>query len=233
MTFWSPGNIHLQIRDDLSEYLDGRLQPDRTARLEAHVAQCADCRNELELLRGTVRILRALPEATIPRSFMLRPDQVAEPVQTPFWYGWLPTLRAATAATAALFVLVFGLDVLAVGSGGTALSTDRATLSSQSAEDRAAEGNFGAAPAAAPSLPQATPGREQEVEGLRARDATRADNATPAAGPAPLPTAGSQQAARENAGQTVLRTVEIVLLSIAGVLFAATVALSVRRRLPY
>jgi anti-sigma factor RsiW len=52
--------IHARHKRLLSEYLDGSLMGRPKARLERHLAECAECRGELAELRGTVLLVRQL-----------------------------------------------------------------------------------------------------------------------------------------------------------------------------
>jgi tetratricopeptide (TPR) repeat protein len=49
--------------DRLSEYLDGELSPPERAAVDAHLAQCAECRSTLEGLRGVVSEAAVLRDA--------------------------------------------------------------------------------------------------------------------------------------------------------------------------
>ncbi|HEY1389089.1 MAG TPA: zf-HC2 domain-containing protein [Ktedonobacterales bacterium] len=55
----------------LSAALDGMLAPEEQAALDAHLAECDTCARELEELRQVRRLLRAMPEPALPRSFLL------------------------------------------------------------------------------------------------------------------------------------------------------------------
>ncbi|MCL5961752.1 MAG: hypothetical protein M1358_20970, partial [Chloroflexi bacterium] len=68
--------------------------------------QCEACQHEVELLRGTVAILRTLPVVPVPRSFAIQPAPVKASGK------WLPYLRGATALAAILLVLLVAGDVL-------------------------------------------------------------------------------------------------------------------------
>ena len=100
----------------LSAYLDGLLQMDERAALEARLRQEPDLVAQLEGLRLTVSALRDLPRVETPRNFILSPSMVAQPRaathprQPRVWpvFGW------ATAAVALMFLLVFGSDVFIV-----------------------------------------------------------------------------------------------------------------------
>ena len=77
-------------REQLSAYLDGELVDAAREQLEAHLADCADCRRELAELRQVRALLRALPTPALPRSFTL---PVEESAATP---PVAPSTRSAT-----------------------------------------------------------------------------------------------------------------------------------------
>ncbi len=58
-------------QEQLSAALDGMLAPEERAALDAHLAECETCARELEELRQMRRLLRAMPEPALPRSFLL------------------------------------------------------------------------------------------------------------------------------------------------------------------
>jgi negative regulator of sigma E activity len=66
-------------RDQLSALLDNELDEQERAALTAHLPTCAECRAELESLRRTRALVRALPQPALPRSFALPLE--AAPVQ--------------------------------------------------------------------------------------------------------------------------------------------------------
>ena len=55
----------------LSTLLDGQLPIEEREFSDAHLATCEQCQQELESLRQTKRLLRALPHPALPRSFTL------------------------------------------------------------------------------------------------------------------------------------------------------------------
>jgi Putative zinc-finger len=100
-----------EIRDRLPDLLHDRLDASARAAVNAHVARCADCRDELELLRGVHGILiavaprvdvdsivAALPKARARETRSLRPRRT--------WSDW----RVAAAVT----LLVAGGSSVAV-----------------------------------------------------------------------------------------------------------------------
>lgn len=92
----------------LSAYLDSQISPAERARVEGHLATCAACRSELDGLRGTVALLRALPRVPVPRAFTLSEAQVGirRPEPRPAWGAVLRGLGAVTAI--ALVAVVAG-----------------------------------------------------------------------------------------------------------------------------
>jgi anti-sigma factor RsiW len=83
---------------DLSAYLDGALSPEARASVQAHLDTCALCRTRLAELRGTARLIAALPMPVPSRSLVPR---VSAPV-------WMVALRrfSTVASAAAIFLFV-------------------------------------------------------------------------------------------------------------------------------
>ena len=54
------------IKELLTEYLDGELPADDAAAVEEHTAGCGACRAELDALRQTAALLKSLPKADAP-----------------------------------------------------------------------------------------------------------------------------------------------------------------------
>lgn len=102
---------HRPGAEQLSAYLDGRLDVAAAARIEAHVTACDACRNRLAELRATRDVLRSLPETEPPRSFRLRQSDVEAPLRArpaPPMVRAMPMLGAAAVV---VFVAVVGVDL--------------------------------------------------------------------------------------------------------------------------
>lgn len=239
MMFWF--DRHRRFRDQLSAYIDGALDPPAAARLEAHLAQCAPCRVELEQLRATVAALRELPEAEAPRSFALSPERAAvrRPAvpAAPLAFG----ARIAAAGVAVALAAVLVVDLGDLGGDG---APEETPPSGMIAERQADEGEMeagDAAPAAVPE-PYGTPAAP-EVGGLEealvpepgVAETPAADDAaefmrdsgaaeTPAAGPeeAEAPAA----APSDDGGVDALTAAEIGLVVALGVLVVGSLALA-------
>lgn len=85
------------IRDLLPDLLHGRLGAAERAVVEAHLRECEDCRDELELLRSMRSALRRAPAVNVDRIVAEIPPYCAPVRQRPArtWSGW----RIAAAVT--------------------------------------------------------------------------------------------------------------------------------------
>jgi hypothetical protein len=88
---------------DLSAYLDGALSSEARAAVQAHLDTCALCRTRLAELRGTARLIAALPMPVPSRSLVPR-------VSVPFWLAPLRTF--STFASGAAIFLFLALAVI-------------------------------------------------------------------------------------------------------------------------
>jgi len=59
-------NEHAEIQKLLSAYAGGDLEPDRSRNVESHLAECPQCRAELDDLRALMGLLRSVPEVEPP-----------------------------------------------------------------------------------------------------------------------------------------------------------------------
>jgi len=89
---------------DLSAYLDGALSSEARASVQAHLDTCALCRTRLAELRGTARLIAALPMPVPSRSLVPR-------VSVPVWLAPLRTF--STFATGAAIFLFLASAVIA------------------------------------------------------------------------------------------------------------------------
>jgi anti-sigma factor RsiW len=55
-----------EMLDQLSDYIDGELEAALCAKLEAHLAECPDCRVMVDTMRKTVILYRAQSPGELP-----------------------------------------------------------------------------------------------------------------------------------------------------------------------
>ena len=119
MLFWR--SRHPLRDEELSAYVDGQLDAAARARVDAHLETCDACRDGLAELRGLRQALSELPHVPAPRSFALREADISPPEVSRVG-GFLSTspamLSGLTAAALLAFVVLVGVDLSSVGSGG-------------------------------------------------------------------------------------------------------------------
>ncbi len=185
-----------EIADLLSPYLDGRLDEKEKRAVDGHLSWCSRCADDLETLRLTVQALQSLPTVPVPRPFTL-PVPIQSSVShnasriedhgTPL--RLLPHLRNATAALAAIFlVMIVASLYLQSGSSSPARSAPSLSVNAPTESTRmgkpegtAPEGPAAprpsqppmaaapqrAAPAAPAAAPQSTaPAAERKLQAL-------------------------------------------------------------------
>ena len=97
-------NRHSRLRGLISAYVDGQVTESERSRVEAHLAGCDQCRSELEGLRATVSLLRALPELPVPRSFALHEAPARVTSTSQLVWGTRFATAAAGSLVAALLI---------------------------------------------------------------------------------------------------------------------------------
>ena len=132
--------------DDLSAYLDDALAPEARASVQAHLDTCALCRTRLAELRGTARLIAALPMPVPSRSLVPR-------VVLPTWMAPLRTF-STVASAAAIFLFIVSAAISSfprMTSAGSAPAAAPAATAPSAALDQVR----GAA-TSAPAVPQAS-----------------------------------------------------------------------------
>jgi len=59
----------LDIKENLSAYLDGEMEADKINEIEKHLENCGDCKSEYDELLEVTGILRTVPNVSLPDSF--------------------------------------------------------------------------------------------------------------------------------------------------------------------
>lgn len=104
---------HARYRELVDACADAELAPVDAARMDAHLAGCAECRAAVDSARVTKAAVAALPELAVPRSFHLTPAMVAtqRPVPTKAAAPvFLVVARVGAAASVAAFAIVATLN---------------------------------------------------------------------------------------------------------------------------
>jgi anti-sigma factor RsiW len=105
------------VRDALPDYLNDRLDAERRRAVEAHLSECAACREELSLLRGLRATMHRAPDVDVARI-----SAAIAPYRVPARRGPATNWRVAAAIAA-----------LAVGGTSVALLRGRAPVSRSAA----------------------------------------------------------------------------------------------------
>ena len=169
-------------REQLSALIDDALGAAERGAVEEHLATCAECRRELERLRDTVALLRAVEPARAPAGFVDRVLEAARPKPWPRrlfralllpWPVKLPIEAAAIVLVAVGVVYVFRSTLeparfYDAPPSGTTMLSDTAPPSSDASREAAR-------PEATRAL-EATRAKEtaRTLEGARPQEAARA-----------------------------------------------------------
>jgi len=176
---------------DLSAYLDEALSPEARASVQAHLDTCALCRTRLAELRGTARLMAALPMPVPSRSLVPR-------VSVPIWMTALRTF-STVASAAAIFLFIVSAAIssfprftstagapAAAPAPNSALdqtNSGGATSASQTPDDRKLRAPSPSSPFAAftgkPSPAPAPAERSIASDAVRRQDVGSANPATP------------------------------------------------------
>jgi hypothetical protein len=165
---------------DLSAYMDEALSSEARASVQAHLDTCALCRTRLAELRGTARLIAALPMPVPSRSLVPR-------VSVPFWLAPLRTF--STFASGAAIFLFLALSVIAyfprAQSAGTAAAPAAARPAATGAGDTSLQPPSSLkfnAPSPSPA-PAVTSDRSGAAQSATPGDATKEVGRQDSAGP--------------------------------------------------
>jgi anti-sigma factor RsiW len=169
--------VSAEMRDVLPDFVHGQLDGGRTAEVRAHLAECADCAAEVELLRA---VMSAAPAAPV-----MNVDRIARALPTPTRHGFLlhrgggtgspltPVVSAAMPHRSRIWsrrVVKIAAAVAIVAAGGLSLLVGRDVLRPDTQVGQVATTPVVSSSiprASAPNLPvavaPATPARETEA----------------------------------------------------------------------
>jgi hypothetical protein len=207
--------IHQQVADLLSAYIDDQVTADERILVEAHLGTCAECSRDLAMLRQTVTLLKRLPQVAAPRPFTLREaDVTPERPSRPVWWRlpWVQGLAAAAAVFACVVAVGGGLLLGRLGSMAVPAAPAPLAYQATSAEEAPAQEAAGEAEpemeapleeareAVPTSVTEETAAAEKAAPAEPAADevggmAEQEEAEMPAAAPPPQPTASPQEMA--------------------------------------
>jgi predicted anti-sigma-YlaC factor YlaD len=102
-------NMHREIQDGLEDFLAGTADPNGQIRIETHLRECAECRQEVESMREMAELFSSLrsPDPPLPApGFYARVNKLIEEQQpAPFWAAALEPFFGKRLALAALLTL--------------------------------------------------------------------------------------------------------------------------------
>jgi predicted anti-sigma-YlaC factor YlaD len=102
-------NMHREIQDGLEDFLAGTTDPNGQIRIEMHLRECAECRQEVESMREMTELFSSLrsPDPPLPEpGFYARVNKLIEEQQPePFWAAALEPFFGKRLALAALLTL--------------------------------------------------------------------------------------------------------------------------------
>jgi anti-sigma-K factor RskA len=90
------------LTDRIAEFVFGELSASEMAEGQRHLAQCSDCRQQVENFQGTYAMLKTSPDADPPRRILFE----FEKRQTPGWiWRWLAPMASSAAIALAIVTL--------------------------------------------------------------------------------------------------------------------------------
>ena len=98
-----------RIEKQILPYVDGRLKPSESRDVEAHLESCAACRLRVNEFRAVSGLLDELPQIEPSGAFdaRVRARVAAEPVKQSWWSVFMPSPRAAFAASFLLLATIW------------------------------------------------------------------------------------------------------------------------------
>jgi hypothetical protein len=105
-----------QVQEQLSEYIDGRIDSKARAEVEEHLSSCVDCTELAASLTSTAQMVAAEPQVEPPMGFTTRvmahvQDEASKPSLWQRWSAWsrlnIPMQAAAVILIAVLAVFLY------------------------------------------------------------------------------------------------------------------------------
>ena len=98
-----------RMEKQMLPYVDGRLKVSEQREVEAHLAACGACRLRVNEFRAVSGLLDELPQIEPSGAFdaRVRARVAAEPVKQSWWAVFMPSPRAAFAASLLLLAMIW------------------------------------------------------------------------------------------------------------------------------
>jgi cobalamin biosynthesis Mg chelatase CobN len=170
-------------RDQLSCYLDGQLSERQAARVEKHLNECTDCREELDSLRATVDLLGCVTPPCMPRPVVIPEAAIEAQSRTRRLDTTFATLRVGAVAVTLVLAVLLSQDAISTLRSRESTQTVAMEMASGSGPaTEAAGGGPGVlreAPVEREAIPEAVPAPTSDVEQVDAPPASKqAESAT-------------------------------------------------------
>jgi Putative zinc-finger len=123
--------LNVEIRELLPEYVHGALDRSARARMARHVAQCASCQEELELMRGVRAAFATAPAVDITSIS----GAIPRPARRRAW-------RVSTWRVAASLIVALGLGSISYSLLESGVGSSRMDTASAVTSDTPAPGGF-------------------------------------------------------------------------------------------
>lgn len=140
------------LENDISAYVDGELERQRAAQLEAHFESCECCRELRDQMSRLKTSIGDLPEPEVSPETFLSPAVAV----TPQRFGKVATILSRVAAVAAVAIASFALGI-----GFSSMSQRSLQLASPPSAGSGAGAEKGAAPRSRDQIGAAESAREQ------------------------------------------------------------------------
>jgi anti-sigma factor RsiW len=98
-----------RMEKKMMSFMDGRLKASEQREVEAHLAVCPACRMRVNEFRAVSALLDELPQIEPSGAFdaRVRARVAAEPVKQSWWAAFVPSPRAAVAASMLLLATIW------------------------------------------------------------------------------------------------------------------------------
>lgn len=98
-----------RAREKLTEYQLGLLDEDAAREMADHLAECADCRAELEALERLDGLIAPAEQHEAPADMWAGIQARMKPRRVPWWQAWREAPGPALAMAAAMLIAIGGL----------------------------------------------------------------------------------------------------------------------------